>query len=94
MKTKRRYRHFYWTEKSNSIYPLDDIVCACGKRVSMMGVAWRKCPESFTRDLKKVTCPRCVEKLKEKHYHCEQHGFIEGAEVTFDEKCAHCGRDV
>jgi hypothetical protein len=92
-KIKKRWIHYYWTE-SNGIYPFDDIVCACGKRTSMLGVAYQQCPEAFTRDINKVTCPRCIEKLKEKHYYCEEHGFVVGADVTYDEKCAHCGRDV
>jgi len=40
----------------------------------------------------KVTCKRCIKALKEKHWYCKEHGFIEDVNVTHDETCGLCGR--
>jgi len=41
-----------------------------------------------------VTCPRCIEVLKENEWHCEKHGFLEPEDVTFEETCDYCGEPV
>lgn len=47
-----------------------------------------------TKDLNRVTCPRCIEKLKEDSWYCEEHGFIECKDVKNDETCGYCGKPV
>lgn len=49
---------------------------------------------SATRCKNRVTCPRCIEKLKEDSWYCEEHGFLEGKDVTNDETCDYCGKSV
>lgn len=41
-----------------------------------------------------VTCPRCVEDMKKSMWYCPEHGFIDDAHVTNDEKCDMCGNDL
>ena len=41
-----------------------------------------------------VTCPRCIEKLKENDWYCEEHGFIQAVDVKNNETCAYCGKPV
>ena len=47
-----------------------------------------------TNDKNKVTCKHCVEELKKNSFYCDEHGFIEGEDVTNDEKCSYCGRKI
>jgi len=47
-----------------------------------------------TDDKNKVTCKNCIDELKKDNFYCEEHGFIEVEDVTNDEKCVYCGRDV
>ena len=41
----------------------------------------------------KVTCPRCIEIMKQTMWYCEIHGFINGEEVNFEETCDYCLKD-
>jgi len=50
--------------------------------------------EMTSYELDKIKCEGCLRFLKSGLYYCEIHGFIGGAEVTFDEKCDYCGRAV
>lgn len=52
----------------------------------------KKWPHRIDREF--VTCPRCIEVLKESYWHCPEHGFIEDSNVTNDEKCETCGKKV
>lgn len=45
-------------------------------------------------DLDTISCLPCKGWLKERLYHCPEHGFISGADVTFGEHCAYCGEAV
>ncbi len=45
-------------------------------------------------DKSKVTCPRCIEKLKENSWFCDEHGFIADGDVRNDETCDYCGEPV
>lgn len=47
-----------------------------------------------TRVMDHVTCPRCLDKLKEENWFCPEHGFIHDFNVTYEETCAMCGRDL
>lgn len=57
-----------------------------------------ECPELSQKEiicsLNSVNCPDCINILKMKLYHCNNHGFLLGKEVTFDEKCDYCGLSV
>jgi len=44
-----------------------------------------------TSDKNRVTCPRCLEVLKADEWWCVAHGFLTPEEVTFEERCDHCG---
>ncbi len=41
-----------------------------------------------------VTCVRCIERLKEDNWFCEEHGYIADENVRNDETCDICGREV
>jgi hypothetical protein len=56
---------------------------ACGKTAQRISV---------TKDKNNVTCPLCLEKLKEDNWFCEDHKFLDDIDVTFDEKCGYCGK--
>ena len=46
----------------------------------------------MTKTKNRVTCRRCIREMKTVFWYCSEHGFIEDANVTFDEKCEMCGR--
>lgn len=56
---------------------------ACGKTANRIRVTTHK---------NNVTCPRCIERLKETTWYCEEHGFLKDEEVNNDECCEYCGR--
>jgi len=45
-------------------------------------------------ELEKINCPECLKELKKLTYHCDNHGFVQGVDVTFNEQCAYCGLNV
>lgn len=45
-------------------------------------------------ELNAITDKDKIEELMKKYYYCNEHGFIDGVDVTNDEKCAYCGREV
>jgi len=78
-KNKPRVIHFELKE--------NDKVTACGKTTKSAC-----CYKTITLD--NVTCPKCLEYLKENNWYCEEHGFIADATVTNYETCEICGRAV
>ena len=79
---KKRWVHY---QQHDSLF-LDGLIC--GKEQDFIA----RIPE--TKEPNEVTCPRCLEKMKETMYYCSEHGFVEGVDVTNDKKCAYCGRKV
>ena len=64
---------------------IDGKTTLCGKTaISIHGTQYKN----------DVTCPRCLEEMKKRFWFCEKHGFIADKEVTNNETCEHCGRDV
>jgi rRNA maturation protein Nop10 len=84
MKGKRK-NYNKWIHHRSYKYTLKGYSTACGKTSERI-------PHS--RDVNEVTCPRCLEEMKKVMYFCNEHGFIDGIEVTYDEKCDYCGDDV
>ena len=48
----------------------------------------------ITREKNIVTCPRCVDALREDDWYCPEHGFLPPEDVTFEERCDYCGEVV
>ena len=90
-KHKKRWTHYYVRSQPEGSAAI--IASPCGKQVLENSAAF-DVDFAFTQRLDRVTCPRCIEELKKTHYHCPEHGFIAGKEVTFDEKCDYCGSPV
>lgn len=63
-----------------------------GDKLTACGKTSRRYYKTITLD--KVTCPKCLEYLKQNNWYCEDHGFIADATVTNDERCEICGRAV
>ena len=63
-----------------------------GEKTTVCGKTTRRARAVF--DKNKVDCPRCIEKLKENNWYCEEHGFIQDVDVRNDETCDYCGREV
>lgn len=61
---------------------------------------WTSCGKKFrghinkTQKLNDVTCPKCIEELKESSWHCPKCGFIDVSHVTNDERCELCGSQL
>jgi hypothetical protein len=79
-KNKKRWRH----------YKIADF-----KAFGFKAICGRNSPEEIDGDRtifpNAVTCPRCIDKLKEKFWFCEICGFIDDKNVTFEETCEKCG---
>lgn len=50
--------------------------------------------ENKFNDYPKPTCAECNRMLQQSLYHCSVHGFLDGIDVTFYEKCVYCGNSV
>ena len=73
----RKWCHFLLGSESRESTP-------CGKTSRLI---------RSTKYMDAVTCPRCLSKLKEDNWFCPEHGFIDDANVTFQETCDECGAD-
>lgn len=62
--------------------------CYCGKIYGGNG----KMDFSQTKD--KITCRRCLKKMKKEFWFCPEHGFLSNESVTFEERCEICGENV
>ncbi|MFA5300264.1 MAG: hypothetical protein WC389_18910 [Lutibacter sp.] len=76
-----RKKQWIHCSKTGVYTPLN-ITTTCGKEARRIHV---------TSKLNNVTCPRCIEKLKENYWHCPECGFIDDSHATNDEKCEVCG---
>ncbi len=90
MKKRKNYNkwvHFRHHEFDLDIpgFAEDSPTTICGKTALRM---------ISTSDKNKVTCPRCLEKLKDENWFCPEHGFIKDEFVTFEETCSECGINV
>jgi len=81
---KRRKNYKKWMHHRNCERGFN-VTTSCGKEVF-------KC--HCTGTLNAVSCPRCIEILKENHWHCDNCGFIDDSHVTNDDKCEICGREI
>ncbi len=71
-------------------YPERDLLpCICGKKVhSSHGGA------TYTEEIRKVTCPLCIEILKEDNWYCNNCGLIDDDYITDEGICVLCGEDI
>jgi len=84
--TKLEWTHAAVGEFNGKLTPRNQTeTTECGKTA-------RRIQATFNNDA--VTCPLCLEKLKEDNWHCPTHGFIHDMNVTYYEKCDMCGESV
>ena len=92
-KTAKRWLHYHRLGKQD--FPLSQVeesaeenkpVTICGK---MTRYKLFRGP-AIVSDMNSVTCPRCLEILKEQNWYCPTHGFLAPVEVENDETCTYC----
>ena len=96
-RTRNQQRPVYTAKKRKNYYRIEhmqaDLKQYHAGLYTLCGRTYTKGIET-TNDRKQVECPNCMAILKERHWYCDNCGFIEGEQVTFEENCALCGREI
>lgn len=50
--------------------------------------------EITTLQIEDVDCFICKQYLISRLYHCRDHGFLSGVEITNNERCSYCNKSV
>jgi len=86
---KPRWIHYHAIGTDTKHLPDNAQTTLCGRTTSRN---YTDLP--ITNQLSQITCRRCIETLKQSHWHCPEHGFIDDVHVTNDEHCELCGNPV
>jgi DNA-directed RNA polymerase subunit RPC12/RpoP len=89
MKTRKNFKQWvHYNSDCSWPYPRQNETghtTVCGKTARRIRV---------TSDKNLISCPRCLEIMKQNEWWCPNCGFLEAADVTFTEHCEICGEKL